>query len=353
MEATTPTQTPRIDKDSISESTCLLRQQHMFDSKLESLMDSCGGDTWCEIVLAKQQLADYPATLLCFARACRVMLMFFIFFCVTGLLTAWMFEGSLTLIEEMDTKDELAVPSIALCPQPWGSAFTEDVTVADARVVQIPGGKASTQVEWNLAACPDVGGRMSSCKCIFLEDNLLHIHGKRGNLEFFDYVRLTLGPLANDGALKQIAFGFYADGLVPQQWTYADIGQLVEGDLKLEEVAVGKTEFSDGESTPRFVFRKTGATASADGRTTFVFGYDKYLSYVVASFTSKYSFFAVMTVLITCCAAVNNFGLFEIMFPEKAESAELEPNQCLQAIFAPLCACCRPVEDIEKQLSTP
>jgi hypothetical protein len=354
MTDQTPQSTPRyeIDKDSLSESTCLLRQQKMVDTKVESVMDYCGGNTWCEIVLAKEQLSDYPASLLCFARGCRVILMFFIFFCVFGLMSAWLLEGSLTLVEEMDTKKELAVPSLALCPQPWGSEFSGDLTVTDANVVQIPGGKVSSQVEWNTATCPNDGGRMSGCKCIFLEDNLLHIHGKRGELEYFDYVRVTLGPLANAGGTKQLAFGFYAQGLVPQQWTYADVGQLVEGDLKLEEVATGKTEFSDGESTPRFVFRKTGATASADGRTTFVFGYDKYLSYVINSFASKYSFFAMMTVLITCCAAINNFGLFEIMFPEKAETAELQPNPCLQAVFAPMCACCRPVEDIEKALQT-
>lgn len=346
--------TPRyeLDKDSLSESTCLLRQQHMVDSKVESIMESCGGSTWCEMVLAKEQLEGYPSSLLCFARGCRVLLMFFIFFCVLGLMTSWLLEGSMTLVEEMDTKAELAVPSIALCPQPWGSAFSGDVTVDDARLVEIPGGKLSTQVEWNMAECPDAGGRMSGCKCIFLEDNLLHIHGTRGKLEYFDYVRLELGPLADAGPLKQIAFGFYSGGLVPQQWTYADIGQLVEGDLKLEEVAQGKTEFSDGESTARFVFRKTGATASGDGRTTFVFGYDKYLSYVISSFSSKFSFFAIMTVLITCCAAVNNFGLFDIVFPERAETAELQPNPCLQALFAPLCVCCRPVEDIEKALQT-
>ena len=48
----------------------------------------------------------------------------------------------------------------------------------------------------------------------------------------------------------------------------------------------------------------------------------------------RFSVFAIMTILITFCAAINNFGLFDIFFPEKVdelEPAQLEPNMSTAA----------------------
>merc|ERR1719231_1370156 len=150
---------------------------------------------------------------------------------------------------------------------------------------------------------------------------------------------------------KQYAFGFYLGGMLPQQWSYGDTGQILEGDLRSEEVAEGKTEFSDGTAVSRFAFRKSGASQSPDGVTTLVFGYDKYLSYVIASFGSKYSFFAMMTLIITCCAAINNFGLFEIVFPESNEDGppELEPNLFIRRIFGSCCYCCNVTSEAQEK----
>jgi hypothetical protein len=327
----------------ISEKSWLLKQQKMVDQKVDSAMRSCD---FCELVLPAEQLQEYPATLLCWARVCRIMLIFFICFCVTGLLLGWAMEGSMTLLEEIDSKTELASPSLAICPQPWGDTFTsEKMAVVDAHQFEIPGGQKGPTVKWTLEQCPTLGGRLEKCRCVNLEQNTLHMHGKRGDIDYLDYISLSLSGLANEGGSTQLAFGFFLEGLPPQQWTYSEVGHITEGDLRMEEVATGKTEFSDGTSIPRFTFRKTGDTAAPAGQTTFVFGYDKYLSYVMSNFASKFSFFAIMTILITCCAAINNFGLFDILFPEKSETAELEPNICLRLLCQPCCDCCRPHED--------
>jgi hypothetical protein len=196
------------------------------------------------------------------------------------------------------------------------------------------------------------GDLLANCFCVNLEQNILKFRGERGNVKDLDYVSVTFKNLQNSNPLnKQFAFGFYLGGVLPQQWSYGDAGQVLEGDLRSEEVATGKTEFSDGTAVPRYAFRKSGATQSADGVTTLVFGYDKYLSYVIASFASKFSFFAMMTLIITCCAAINNFGLFEIMFPERSEDGppELEPNVFLQSIAGYCCYCCNLVPEEQKK----
>jgi len=329
----------------ISEKSWLMKQQSMVDEKVDGAMRSCG---FCEIILPEEQLSKYPASLLFWARACRVMLIFFITFCVMGLLIGWALEGSMTLLEEIDSKKEIAAPSVAICPQPWGSTFTTDkLTVTDAHTFEIPGGKKGKTVKFVLDQCPSADGRLAMCRCVNLEQNVLHMHGKRGEIDYLDYISLSMGGLANEGGSSQIAFGFFTEGLPPQQWTYSEVGHIMEGDLRLEEVATGKTEFSDGTAVARFTFRKTGDSKAPGGQTVFVFGYDKYLSYVLSSFASKFSFFAMMTLLITCCAAINNFGLFDIIFPEKSETAELEPNVCLRFICQPCCICCRSNDEDE------
>jgi hypothetical protein len=432
------------------------------------------------------------------------MLMFFITFCVIGLITGWALEGSMTVLEEIDTKTEMPVPSLALCPQPWGGTFAGDMSVKDAHIFSIPGGKEGPKVKWRTVTCPTgatnseayyglegvedynvddldytgyqtgkaqgegkvkdpaggsrangtqslldkshstapaaaplprsgaapaphqavgasgvasgtgagaerkagkpplshhrwgqgvaappyaeggvlrslmqkskqgtqgisllqddavgrsgahshAGGLLANCFCVNLEQNILTFRGERGNVQDLDYVSVTLGNLKNSNpSTKQFAFGFYLDGMLPQQWSYGDAGQVLEGDLRSEEVATGKTEFSDGTSVPRFAFRKSGASESADGVTTLVFGYDKYLSYVIASFASKFSFFAMMTLIITCCAAINNFGLFEIVFPERSDDGppELEPNVFLRSIAGYCCYCCTLTPEAQKK----
>jgi hypothetical protein len=504
----------------VDENSYLFQQQQMVDDKVDKVARSyCGAGEggWCNYVVHEEQLQRYPPAMLCIARVCRVMLMFFITFCVIGLITGWALEGSMTVLEEIDTKSELQVPSLAVCPQPWGSAFKGDITVKDAHIISIPGGKEGPELKWKTVQCPtgtttdeglydidgytdDIegytgiqtarghgsqqqqkqkepqlpsfqaprsgslrkehakektagseakgnasmlksprsaaqaphsrngtaltqhasnasasakgaepqGGKpplshrhflqeeiapprsaflrlllkksalssvssvsllqdekvdhssshakssslLESCFCVNLEENVLTFRGERGNVKDLDYVTLSLGNLANSNALnKQYAFGFYLGAMLPQQWSYGDAGQILEGDLRSEEVATGKTEFSDGTAVPRFGFRKSGASQSPDGTTTLVFGYDKYLSYVMASFASKYSFFAMMTLVITCCAAINNFGLFEIVFPERSDDGppELEPNLALRSILGYCCYCCTVRPEVQQK----
>lgn len=471
-----------------NENSWLFEQQRMAENRVDKVARSyCGAGEggWCNYVVHEEQLQRYPPGMLCFARACRLLLMFFITFCVIGLLTGWALEGSMTVLEEIDTKTEMQVPSLALCPQPWGSSFVGGTIVKDAHILSIPGGKKGKPVKWNTVTCPtglnkddslygledyqdledytviqsgrghgsqshgdtqrkpgdskadgihsmvassgssakaphphDVadpvvpklanrsnvatgaarrialafrsarfqagsrslqksaksassvslmqvetvkrsdssskaGGLLDGCFCINLEQNVLTFRGDRGNVQDLDYVSVSVDKLVNSNPLsKQFAFGFYLGDMLPQQWSYGDAGQTLEGDLRSEEVATGKTEFSDGTAVPRYAFRLSGATESGDGlTTTLVFGYDKYLSYVIASFASKFSFFAMMTLIITCCAAINNFGLFEIVFPERSEDGppELEPNLALRSIFGYFCYCCNSPEEEQKK----
>lgn len=504
----------------VDENSYLFQQQQMADDSVGKVARSycgTGEDGWCNYVVHHEQLQRYPPGMLCVARACRLMLMFFITFCVIGLITGWALEGSMTVLEEIDTKAEMQVPSLAVCPQPWGSTFGKDISVKEAHIVSIPGGKEGPKVKWRTVSCPNglkedenyyggieeytasaeeytgiqaaqahgskpsgshakkkpslqaksgstapepvahpsheakhvahesgnsshkvgntsgvaeaaaaehkaakrrlslaFGGRrlshrqealaaaespgaqrnlrqrsgttgeaattsllqeesapkgkadpaslihtnleagalLDGCFCVNLQENVLKFRGERGNIKDLDYVTIKLGNLVNANPLnQQFAFGFYLGNMLPQQWSYGDAGQITEGDLRSEEVAEGKTEFSDGTAVSRFAFRKSGASQSPDGVTTLVFGYDKYLSYVIASFGSKYSFFAMMTLIITCCAAINNFGLFEIVFPERNEDGppELEPNVAVRSIFAYICYCCIPKEDADKK----
>jgi len=497
------------------ETSWLFEQQKMADERVDKVARSyCGAgeDGWCNNIVHEDQLKRYPPGMLCFARSCRFMLMFFITFCVIGLLMGWAFEGTMTVLEEIDTKTELNVPSLAVCPQPWGSTFAQKVTVKEAAIISIPGGHPGPPVKFKAVACPSgsvkedsywggvegyeegleggvegleggvggmekgfenytgiqklrahssqseskakqalvthntsssrsgssapasqtgagdlagsskpplarkswgtghagealsleekdadrrarslkrvalafsskrlgkaaegvssasllqteavkrsgsdshVGSLLGACFCVNLEENVLKFRGERGNIQDLDYVRLSMSNIENSNPLnKQFAFGFYTGGLLPQQWSYGDAGQTLEGDLRSEEVATGKTEFSDGTSVARFAFRPSGATQSADmTTTTIVFGYDKYLSYVMASFASKYSFFAMMTLIITCCAAVNNFGLFEIVFPERSDDGppELEPNVALRSLLGYCCYCCTLTKEAQEK----
>jgi len=327
-----------------------LKQQKMADRQIEKFNRNCGGghDGWCQYVVADEQLEDFPAATLLCARVCRLLLLFFIIFCVLGLISGWLFEGDMTLMEEVITKNEMPLPNVAICPQPWGSTFTGNLMgVESAEMIQVPGGKNVGKAKYTETTCPPSEGRLLYCSCVDLSENVIEPHGKRGELAYFDYIKLRLSA-ENDSPAFQFALGFYAGDVSPQQWSYVTEGHIVEGDVKMEEVATGKTEFSDGESVARFNFRVTGDAPAEDGMTTLVFGYDKYLSFVISSFASKWSFFAMMTLLITFCAAINNFQLFELTFPEKSETSALEPAPCFR--FMCFCfVCCHPKDEGESE----
>jgi len=320
----------------------------MADNAVMKFNRNCGGgpDGWCQYVVADEQLEDFPAATLLCARVCRLLLGFFIIFCVLGLISGWLFEGDMTLMEEVITKNKMPLPNIAVCPQPWGSTFTGNLlTVESAQMVEVPGGKNVGDAKYTETTCPPSDGRLLYCSCVDLSENIVKPEGKRGELAYFDYIKLRLSA-ENDSPAFQFALGFYSGDIAPQQWSYVTEGHIVEGDVKMEEVATGKTEFSDGESVSRFSFRVTGDAQSEDGMTTLVFGYDKYLSFVISSFASKWSFFAMMTLLITFCAAINNFQLFELTFPEKSETSALEPAPCFRLMC--FCfVCCHPKEEDE------
>jgi len=339
------------------------------DETVNKISSWCGGDTWCNKVVDKRQLEDYPAMTLLVARVCKIMLVFFIVICTTGLLTGFLFQGSLELLEEVNQMDELPAPHLAVCPQPWGAKFAVAPTGLTATLVTIPSGKMTVTNFTNLA-CPK---HADQCHCTDFSAVIMKPRGdektsdefsesmealggeasekvaKRGELTEWEYLLVEFKAENPDKNVHQYAFGFY-DTHLPQQWTYATLGTKAEGDIRYEEVAHGKTEFTDGEPVSRYSFRLAGESplgAAKDGRTGIQFGYDRFLAYVIASVGSKWSIFSVMTLLITFCAAINNFGLFEIFFPEKLDEddpAQLVPNQVLTMTCGRCCICCNPRE---------
>merc|ERR1719352_1216407 len=95
------------------------------------------------------------------------------------------------------------------------------------------------------------------------------------------------------------------------------------------------------------MFRLGGESHERTESTVLLFGYDKFQVREVAAYASRYSFFSVMTVMIMLCAAVNNFGLFEIFFPEKLDEddpAQLVPSPALTMTCGRCCICCNPKE---------
>lgn len=328
--------------------------QNKADDMVNTIMNKCGGDTWCNYIVDKRQFEEYPAMTLLVARVVRGLLAFFIVVCVIALVMSYFFEGKITTIEEIDQQEWIPAPNLALCPQPWGTQWGSPIAVQSATMMQVPGGNTDKQLNYTRSDCTELSNRLKSCTCFLFSSNILRPHGERGNLEYWDYVRLSFSAEGNPAKSMQYAYGFFADNKrMPQQWTYAQMGHTSEGDVKLEEVAKGKTEFTEGETEPRFSFRLSGEAPSPDGMTVLIFGYDKYLAYIVSSFGNKYSIFAIMTILITFCAAINNFGLFEIFFPEKVdedEPAQLQPNLCCATLFGPCCMLCKPKDVNKKEL---
>jgi len=328
------------------------KEQRQFDEKVEKVMRKCGGDSYCNNIVDSRQFEDYPAMTLLVARVIRAVLGVFIVVCVIALVTGYFLEGKITTLEEVDQQESLPAPHIALCPLPWGGKFVEPVKPGKLEVVQIPAGGEPPVMKKPLAMECTGDGRLQGCQC-FDFDTTLAPRGERGNLPFLDYLRFEFTATEASAANNQFAFGFFRGGLTPQQWTYAKMGHLTEGDVRFEEVAKGKTGFTEGTTTPRFGFKLTGSAERTDGVTVLQFGYDKYLAYVVSSFGNKYSVFAVMTIMITFCAAINNFGLFEIMFPEKVDDeapAQLTPSIACASICGMCCIFCRPKD---KSLMSP
>jgi len=329
--------------------------QNKADEMVNEYMKKCGGDTWCNYIVDSRQFEEYPAMTLLVARVVRGLLAFFIVVCVIALVMSYFFEGKITTIEEIDQQEWIPAPNVALCPQPWGSKWSTPVEVHGTKMMQVPGGQMDRELNYTRSDCATLSNRLSACTCFIFSSNILKPHGERGNLEYWEYVRFSFTGEGDAKKSNQFAFGFFPDNnRMPQQWTYAQLGHISEGDVKLEEVASGKTEFTEGTSEPRFSFRLSGEAPSPDGVTVLVFGYDKYLAYIVSSFGNKYSIFAIMTILITFCAAINNFGLFEIFFPEivdEDEPAQLQPNLCCATICGPCCMLCKPKAVLKDEMT--
>jgi len=322
--------------------------QDQTDNYVGQAMDKVGGRTWCENIVDSKQFLEYPATTLLLARAVRGTLGFFIVVCVVALVSGYFFEGKITTVEEIEQMEIMNLPSIAICPIPWGSKFAEPLVIESTSIVQVPGGLSGGRVVNHTSAdCLKSSPRLGGCSCYDFSATTSVPHGERGILDYLEYAKVSFKAGGGGGVHKEYAFSFFADELMPQQWTYTQLGHTTAGDLQYGEVAKGKTEFTEGTAIPRFGFRLSGDAPDdpVSGKTTIMFGYDKYIASVLATFSDKYSVFAMMTFMITFCAAINNFGLFDIVFPEKVDDEaprQLAPNGCCVALCGSCCIFCHP-----------
>jgi hypothetical protein len=256
----------------------------------------------------------------------------------------------MVLIDEVIQVDSLTLPKLALCAQPWGTKF--GATGMAASMIEIPTGKTTPLVagtNYSQVACP---AAISHCSCLDFSKVETKPHGKRGELERWEYAQLSFAGKNADPAQEQYAFGFYGGSRLPQVWTYANLGHRTEGDLKYEEVVHGQTEFTEGENESRYLYAVSGESHQKGAATELQFGYDKYLIYSVSAFTSRWELFAMVSLLFMLCAAVNNFGLFEIFFPERFDpddSAQLSVNPALEMCCGSCFACCNPFTEDEKE----
>lgn len=325
--------------------------QMQADEKFNKMVDKLGIEPYMNRVIDKRQFDDYPKTTLFVARLCKGCLVFFVVLCCIGLITGFLFQGSLELLEEVNQVDSFNAPKLALCAQPWGERFKAEPKLNRVDFVSIPSGEISELPPANYTSikCPR---EASGCHCVDMTSVLLKPRkgSRAGEYQTWQYLRVDFEAANSDPNESQYAFGFYSEDVLPQQWTYSNLGSISEGDITAEEVAHGKTEFTDGEPCPRFSFRFTGQSPSKDGRSVLMFGYDVFLLYVIASVGSKWSVFSLLTLLITFCAAVNNFGLFEIIFPEKLDDedpAQLEPNPVLATVCGMCCIFCKTKAELE------
>jgi len=347
----------------------LKQGQEAVDRKVEIMVERLGVEKYLEKVIQRKQADNlYPTTLL-WARVTKAGLAFFVVVCSIALLTGFLFQGSLELLEEINQVDELEAPMVMLCAQPWGTKFAVRPHVQTASLVSIPSGESYPLLERHLGdfgyhvgnfthiPCP---ASTSFCHC--LDFTTVMLRPKKGQraaqYDQWPYLKLEFHAAnGGDPAGLQYAFGFYAkDGVLPQTWSYAALGSSTQGDIQAEEVATGKTEFTDGEPCPRFDFRRTGEAPNnhADGRTVLMFGYDVFLLYVVAAVGSKWSVFSLITLMLMFCAAINNFGLFDIMFPDaldKENPKQLFPNPILATICGPCFMCCLPKSSVLEKKS--
>jgi len=334
----------------------LKETQQMMDKRIDGFVTALGAEQYLNHLLDRKQAnALYPTTLFV-ARACKGCLIFFVVVCTIGLLTGFLFQGSLELLEEINAMDAIEAPKLMLCPQPWGHKFAVRPHVSKASIVNIPGGQSTPLSEetkhqpGNFSHVP-CAPEASQCQCLDFSTVMLRPKqgARAGEYDDWPYLRVEF-QAANAGEApgEQYAFGFYAmDHTIPQTWSYSRLGYMTQGDVSAEEVATGKTEFTDGEPCPRYGFRRTGEQINqhADGRTVLVFGYDVFYLYVIATLGSKWSVFSLVTLCLLFCAAINNFGLFEIMFPEQLDPddpAQLMPNPILTTLCGRCCMCLVP-----------
>jgi hypothetical protein len=330
--------------------------QREADQAVVKAMRSLGGDTWCEYVVDSRQFEDYPAMLLLCARTIRITLGFFIIICVIALIYSYFWEGKINTREEIDQQESIQAPNLVICPQPWGAVFESPVLAKRAELIAVPGGNVVKDVDFSRVDCTDVSDRLVGCSCFDFSSTITRPHGERGNLEYLEYVEFVFSAVAPDPLNKQFAFGFFSatNWHTPQQWSYSQIGYVSEGDIRLEEVAHGRTAYTEGTTEIRYGFRQSGEAPSSDGYTVLVFGYDKYLAYITSNFEDKFEIFAIMTIAITFCAAINNFGLFDIFFPEKLDEenpAQLKPNARCTWFFGCCCIFCTPKAELKQRFT--
>jgi len=305
-----------------------------------------------DYVIHENQFDRYGSTMLMFARVMKCILIFFV-----GMSTACLVIGFLTgtieTVEQVEQYNHLPAPGVVLCPAE-GWKF-KSIEIKKVEYGQVPTGEIGFQEIQFKKERPVSAHLAERCEMIKLNQEM-YPRGEAGHYESFDRIRISymIKYKPRDGhederTPKTYYLGFFSEeGMVPQQWSLFPVGKLVTGNIEFNQIAKGKTEFTEGTTTDVFDFRSTGVADNYYDLTSVEYGYDKYVCFVLSSFKSMWSFFAIITFILLFSTGLNNFGLFEICFPETSEEGnppELEPNIMCQ-MCGLCCQCCRPLEDM-------
>lgn len=316
----------------LSEHSSLLQKQvEETDARIEKWVKWCGCDPYGEMLVDGRQLEEYSyMTLLC-ARLLRFFLAFMVCTCVSGLIVSVAFElldgpaKGLAYVQVQEVAT-LQMPKVALCP-PWGKVFSDDLTKVNAELVSIPSGGVQALSNFTRTECPE-----PQCTCF--DFSSVQVKSPR-----VQYVRLEFSAADPEG---EFGFGFYLARNDPSQsWSYARLGTETTGDLSVDVTNAAS------HSLQRFAFATTETgVANVDGRlTSLVFGYNEFVKHVREIPSTEWTIAKAIAIFITLCAAVNNFGLFDLCFVPKVdddEPAQLEPAPCLATIFGTCFPCCLP-----------
>jgi hypothetical protein len=325
---------------------------------------------FCErFVVASHQfetMEDPGGALLC-ARILRMVLIITVVTALLSLIIAFVIKHALPGggVVEMSQVSSLPAPSVMICPSPWGSRF-RSFQVASVQEGSTPGGEAFHDVDFDvkdvnmqallgndfLADIEHLGqgddlGVLEKCHRVMLSLDL-HPHGHPGTYTAFDTVRVGFRASTVDGNFN---FGFFNDdGKLPQVWSFASLNDHTTGYINYDQLNIGKNEMVSGVPHSNLAFQNAGHANSTRGMTELEFYYRYFMVRNVAGQDDRVGAYIIISFLLLMVAAINNCGIFDILFVEHVPHGEeppLEPNALFRAMCGPCFSSCRRRKDLD------